>query len=705
MRSSFSKIFFLIFLFAGTSPLFAQQKNNVPDSLKTLLQKEPVDTIKANLYNNLADYYRFNDANLHQQYALKALALSRKINYTHGMATGYNMYGNWCENKAIYDKALLYYDSSLTKWKQMGEEKEVAHMYLNMANVYNRLGNYPSAAEVTLKALNVQEKQNNIFGVGACNLVLGNIYYSQGDTDGALAAYKKAFVMNRLSDKNKDFEAVTLANIGAMYNQKEEYYLALHYMRMAENIYRSNGMTARLGSSYNNMGACYRELGRFDSAIYYGKKGLRIYTESDRPEGVCNSLMGLGLTEKHIGNNDSALYYYSKGLAVAKQIGTRDLESNFYYELSIIYKRKKDFEKSVESLERYVELNDSLHGVESTSRIEQVQKNYEIGKKNREVEQMHEAKVRADEAKNRANEANRRNLIFFIIGGILLLGIIVVIIIALRNKQRHFALLEHKNAEISQQKEEITASITYARRIQQSVMPDERTLQKSGFDYFILNKPRDIVSGDFFWLSEKNNKTYIAVADCTGHGVPGALVSVIGVNILNKIIEQPGAPSPSEILELLHVMMIQTLNKDASARDTNDGMDIALLCIDKSAGKAQFAGAGRPLYQYDPVRGMILLKGNRYSVAGEKSSADAPFSETEIPLVPGTVFYMSSDGYADQFGQSTGKKFLSKNFMELLSKVSGFPMKEQAQRIDEEFMKWKGNLEQVDDVLVLGIKV
>jgi serine phosphatase RsbU (regulator of sigma subunit) len=151
-------------------------------------------------------------------------------------------------------------------------------------------------------------------------------------------------------------------------------------------------------------------------------------------------------------------------------------------------------------------------------------------------------------------------------------------------------------------------------------------------------------------------------------------------------------------------MMIHTLNKDADARDTTDGMDIALLCIDKNSGKANFAGAGRPLYMHDK-NGLQVVRGNRYSVAGEKSAADSPFSEVEIPLIPGMTFYMSSDGYADQFGQATGKKFLSKNFTELLSTVASLPVKDQSKRIDEEFMKWKGNLEQVDDVLVLGIKV
>jgi serine phosphatase RsbU (regulator of sigma subunit) len=235
-------------------------------------------------------------------------------------------------------------------------------------------------------------------------------------------------------------------------------------------------------------------------------------------------------------------------------------------------------------------------------------------------------------------------------------------------------------------------------------MPDERILQKAVSDYFILNKPRDIVSGDFFWLAQKEGRTYIAVADCTGHGVPGALVSVVGINLLNKIIEMPGTPSPAAMLELLHPMMINAMNKDAEARESNDGMDIALLCIDKNAGKAIFAGAGRPLY-YVNANGFYFFKGDRYSIAGEKKESDAPFTEQEISLSAQTTFYLSSDGFVDQFGEKTGKKFLSKRFQELLQSVAALPMKEQQERIQKEFDAWKGNLEQVDDILVMGIKM
>jgi serine phosphatase RsbU (regulator of sigma subunit) len=168
--------------------------------------------------------------------------------------------------------------------------------------------------------------------------------------------------------------------------------------------------------------------------------------------------------------------------------------------------------------------------------------------------------------------------------------------------------------------------------------------------------------------------------------------------------EQNGILSPSQMLEQLHVLVISALNKDATMRESNDGMDIGLLCIDKKAGKAFFSGAGRPLY-YSDKNGLHFIGSDRYSIAGEKKAGDAPFSETEILLEGRTDFYLSSDGYVDQFGEVSGKKFLSKRFKEMLSNISELPMKEQRERIEKEFANWKGKQDQVDDVMVLGVRV
>ena len=205
--AKFALIFFLLVLFM---PAFAQNDHRA-DSLKAVLKKEVSDSVKVNTYNQLADYYRYRDVLQHQEYALKAIQTARVINYGHGLASGYNMYGQYFENSARFELALLYYDSAGTRWGQLGNDAEVAHMYLNMANVYNRMGDYPNAAEFAIRALKNHEKNNNTFGKAACQLTLGNVYYQQGDTDGALSSYKKAFVMNRLSNKNPDFKVRCLA--------------------------------------------------------------------------------------------------------------------------------------------------------------------------------------------------------------------------------------------------------------------------------------------------------------------------------------------------------------------------------------------------------------------------------------------------------------------------------------------------------------
>jgi serine phosphatase RsbU (regulator of sigma subunit) len=701
MKYLFTKILFLFcllivgFPFVSIAQQNPQQKNI--DSLQAVLKTEISDTTKATIYNKLADYYRSTNAVQHKIFASKGIALSRAINFSSGLGNAYNEYAMALENEGSYENALSYYDSSLTKWTQVGKEEEIAKVDLNMANTYNHMANYPSAADYVIRSLKIQEKLNNTFGVAVCKLTLGNVYFQQNDLTGAIKAYEEARVLNNQSQKNPEFEGSVVGNIGGMFEQLGQHDSALFYFRAAISIFAKNGLSPHLASTYDNMGTSYKELGQYDSSKYYSLKGLALNQQFERPEGICNSLLSLGSNERENGSPDSALVYYSRGLAISKQIGTRDLESEFYYGLSKVYEKKKDFEKSLDYLRKYMDLNDSLHGQEQTMEIEKMKKGYEIDKKNR-------AMMEAATQTKLAQEANRRNTILFICGSILLLVVIVVIFLMLRNKQKHNSILERKNDEISYQKEEITASITYARRIQQSVMPDERILKKSGLDYFILNKPRDIVSGDFYWLAEKGGRTYIAVADCTGHGVPGALVSVIGINMLNKIIEQPGIPSPSEVLEFLHVLVLHALNKDMEARDTNDGMDIALLCIDTTFKKALFSGAGRPLYYIDQ-NGFHFIKGDRYSIAGEKQEDDAPYTEYEIPLNTTTTFYLSSDGYVDQFGEATGKKYLSKKFNVLLEKVAVYPMAEQAERIDREFTNWKGSLEQVDDVLVLGIRV
>jgi serine phosphatase RsbU (regulator of sigma subunit) len=695
----FSSLLLLLFPLC----LFAQSQKKI-DSLERALKTETSDTSKANAYVSLADQYRYSDPVKHRQYALKGINLSREIGHRRALAASYNLYGIAMENEGRYDAALSYYDSALVTWKRAGNLHEQGRVYLNMANAYNRTADYPAAADYTIRSLKVQESVKDTFGVAVCQLTLGNIYYKQGDTEAALRAYQEAQALNESSVNNVGFSGSALSNIGAMYQQLEKYDSSLYYFRTALSLFASKGMTTKLGSTYSNIGTVWSSLGRNDSAMHYYRLGLSSHIKYDNPEGTTSALASIGNLHLDLSEMDSALFYYNKALLISKQIGTREQEMNLYYGISNAYKYKQDSAKALVYLQLYVDLNDSLHGQGQTIAIEELKKAYELDKKNQDV-LMAEAQARL------AEETNRRNMILFGSGGLLFIVVTGVGVIMYRNKQRYTHVLEKKNEEIflqnkiiAEKNKDITDSITYARRIQQSVMPDERILRDMTGEYFVLNRPRDIVSGDFLWLAEKEGRTYLAVADCTGHGVPGALVSVIGINLLNKVIEQPGRPSPSEILELVHAMMIASLNKDKAVRETNDGMDVALICFDREAGKVIFSGAGRPLY-YRDSRGFHFLKGDRFSVAGEKKDGDAPFTDQEIPLEPGMSFYLSSDGYVDQFGEHSGKKFLSKRFSELLAEISTLPMPQQSARLEQAFMNWKGNLEQIDDILVVGVKV
>jgi serine phosphatase RsbU (regulator of sigma subunit) len=266
-----------------------------------------------------------------------------------------------------------------------------------------------------------------------------------------------------------------------------------------------------------------------------------------------------------------------------------------------------------------------------------------------------------------------------------------------------------KNKILTIQKEEITDSIQYAERIQRAVLPAEDSLVGYLPEYFILLKPKYYVSGDFYWLAEDNNRIIVAAADCTGHGVPGAFMSMLGVSFLNKIIRENGLCESDKILNELRKNIIAALKSTGKEGEQKDGMDIALCVIDLGSGKLQFAGANNPLYL---VRRKELLetRGDKMPVAYYPRSDD--FTSHNLQLSPGDVFYLFSDGYADQFGGPKGKKFMNKQFRELLTAISDKPMAEQKRVLEKTVEDWMTisdppgtHIEQTDDILVIGIRI
>ncbi len=322
-----------------------------------------------------------------------------------------------------------------------------------------------------------------------------------------------------------------------------------------------------------------------------------------------------------------------------------------------------------------------------------------------------------------------------IIAYIILAGLMIYIIIKLYTRRliqeniRLEGIIEERTAEIRKQKEELTDSIEYASRIQRALLPPDRLMDQHNIEHFILFRPRDIVSGDFYWMGSKNGKILIVAADCTGHGVPGAFMSMLGMTFLDEIVIKSEITNTDEILEQLRQHIITSLRQSGKSMEesTKDGMDLAMISLDLKTNKIQYSGAYNPLYlvrklkrgekaklnngeELDLPRGSV--HNNEYLLLQIRADQmPIGISEKTLPFNASTItdegfnIYMFSDGFLDQFGGSQGKKFMSRNFKKLILKMQSVPLKEQGAALEKVLIEWMGEISQIDDILVMGLRM
>lgn len=293
------------------------------------------------------------------------------------------------------------------------------------------------------------------------------------------------------------------------------------------------------------------------------------------------------------------------------------------------------------------------------------------------------------------------------VGILLLVGLVLFKSIRhlLANEEESKRLLEEVNAIIAEKNQNMTDSIEYAAKVQRAIIPRAETLELVSEECFVLNKPKDILSGDFYWFHQINeNEYYVATVDCTGHGVPGAIMSAIGCSLLNEIVLEKDMKRPSQILTRLNKKILGALHQHGKAPGSGDGMDIALCRIDKRTNKIIFSGAKRPLYWIHKEK-LEMINGNRFPIGGSHYEADRQFSDHHLHYDDGDKIYMFSDGYADQFGGPENKKFMVTQLNEFIEDNHHLPMAEQHQKFDATFEAWRGAEEQVDDVCMVGLLV
>lgn len=315
----------------------------------------------------------------------------------------------------------------------------------------------------------------------------------------------------------------------------------------------------------------------------------------------------------------------------------------------------------------------------------------ELAKRNEEIDRL-------------TNHTTNVWTLVFVLSIVLLLSLAVFMYYNFRQKKIANQLLHAQNKEITHQKQEITDSINYAKRIQESILPPAAHVRSCLKDSFILYKPKDIVSGDFYWVEHVNDHAVFAAVDCTGHGVPGAMMSVVGFNILNQAVNEKRLTRPSDILTFLDAGVNNILRQSTQTTSVKDGMDLALCSLNSERTLLQYAGAYNALYIVQDNE-LKEIKADKFPIGVNLDGKADTYTNHEIIVKKGDCVYLFSDGYADQFGGPDEKKFKYVNFRKLLLSIHQKSMDEQRMLLDKAIEDWRGGLEQVDDILVMGVRV
>lgn len=612
-----------------------------------------------------------------------------------------------------YDEAINYYSQALQIKEEIGDIRGKGISLNNIGNVYSANDQYEESIDYYHQALKVFEEIGFKNGVASCLNNIGLIYnkwYQQHSnnlqlSENAVSYFNKA--INIFEELNNPFEiANAKANIGNTYDLQRDTLKAIKYYKQSLQIRNEINDLSGVVKSSINLGSIYIKKADYTKAVEYFQKALHINEDLNNPYDATLILNRLGAIAYNYKDYKKAINYFNLSNEIALEINYRDLIRTNYELLAYTFDSMNNIDQSYKYYKLFIQIKDTLFSEESHQQLAELQTKYETEKKEQQIELQN-----AEIAKNQAELKQQNAIIYSLFGGLFLVVVIVFVVYnSYKNKKRANKLLEEKNTHISnqrdqilKQKEEITSSIKYAERIQRAILPKDEVINEILPDNFILFKPRDIVSGDYYWSTKKNNKIVIAAADCTGHGVPGAFMSMLGVSFLNEIVNKKNVLSAGEILSDLRNHVKDTLGQTGKAGEAKDGMDIALCVIDYENLKMQYAGAYNPLYYF---RGgeFFEVKADKMPIGIHVKEKDT-FTNHLLDIEKGDTYYIFSDGFVDQFGGEKGGKYKAKPFKTLLSELSKLPMKEQKERLEVEFDQWKGRHEQVDDVTIIGLKI
>jgi len=671
----------------------------------------------------------------------KEKSIKQKILKTREMYSKMNDNDVW----VLYTDLILEYLKQYKKEAQKEDEFYFEQSYLcyHDKNYYENYKNIPLVSYKNAKLFAIKTGNKNHLAEQLINEAYD--LYSMGDFKTAIFKFdSSASLLREVGDYHT--LASLLSSLGYLYYEQKEFSAAKNILLEAKNISESTNDTSELAFALNKMALIYYEENKLDSALLFWQKGAQLALKIKSKQGLVHSLENIALVYINIGRHDTAMIIAKKAMMFCKEMGNKAKISDNYllvseiflnqnkpdsalyyarlsmqiaYELNDpkliyhsskaihhFYKKQKKLDSAYFYFRNEILYRDSVFSLENKAAAIKQNAKYVYEKQKAIDEKEHEQKLLLEKERSKRQSF----IIYTAISGLVLLVIFLGFVfnrLQLTRKQKLIienqkSIVEKAHHLLEEKNQEILDSISYAKRIQSAILPPKRIVKEYLPQSFILYKPKDIVAGDFFWLEHKDNKVLFSAADCTGHGVPGAMVSVICNNGLNRSVREYGLTDPGQILDKAREIVIQEFEK--SDEEVKDGMDISLCAFNPKTKTIEWAGANNPLWIIRKEKLEIEeIKANKQPIG--KYTEPKPFTTHSFKLQEGDSIYIFTDGFQDQFGGERGKKFKASKMKELLLSIQHLNMEEQRELINNTFESWKGDLEQVDDVCVIGVRV
>ena len=693
-------------------------------------------------YNDIGVMYNYQgDHDMSVEYQKRSLDLCKKLKDKKAIGSRLLNLGVSYEDVSRYQDAIECYQQALEIKKELADKKGISMCLNNLGEVYKELADYKQAISYYEKSLEIDKQLNNKVGIAISLINIGSMHHRQGNENKALEYYKEALALgNQLN--NKRVMAHAQNGLGESYNSIGKMDDAIISLQNAKkNSDQANDKSEMAKSTYL-LGVVYFNKQNFNEAMIHFNKAAEQHQQLDEQYNYVQDLIKMGESYYYLGNYDKGIELNFKGLIKAKQIASKEHIRQAAENLSKLFASTKNFEEAYKYAQLFKQTHDSIFTWESRKKLSVIENRFELERKEQEIA-LQNVKLEKQSVELRQNQI----LQFALLGGLMAVLLIVILIVISYTRlkraknliQNQKNKIEETNEELNQTNEElqvtldinrrqkdqieninkkIMGSITYAQNIQNAVLPSTEVLNHLFVNHFVSYKPKDIVSGDFYWTSKIKGKIIFAAADCTGHGVPGAFMSMLGVSFLNEIVNKENITESGQILNKLRVEVIQALQQKGTIGEHRDGMDIAVCVIDTDKNILQFSGAHQGLFvvrsmDKTPIDNDKTIDNGTHALYEFKGDAMPiamyqrmqPFSETTMDILQGDFLYMFSDGFTDQFGGKYGKRFTKQKFKELILGISYKPFEEQCKSLSTAFDSWKKDHDQLDDVMVVGLEI